>query len=141
MNKKTIDNVGDYLKSNGIKPSFQRIRIFEYLLNSKEHPKVDDIYRELIQEIPTLSKTTVYNTLNLFMEKGIVHLVTIEGTENRYDVNIEDHGHFKCEVCGRVFDFEILEGDLKTDLPEGFVISQKDLFFRGTCADCSRKKN
>jgi Fe2+ or Zn2+ uptake regulation protein len=141
MNKKTIDNVGDYLKSNGIKPSFQRIRIFEYLLNSKEHPKVDDIYRELIHEIPTLSKTTVYNTLNLFMEKGIVHLVTIEGTENRYDVNIEDHGHFKCEVCGRVFDFEILEGDLKTDLPEGFVISQKDLFFRGTCADCSRKKD
>jgi len=141
VNKTVIDNVGEYLKSNEIKPSFQRIRIFEYLLNSKEHPKVDDIYRSLISEIPTLSKTTVYNTLNLFMEKGIVHLVTIEGTENRYDVNVEDHGHFKCEVCGRVYDFELLELVLETDLPEGFVVKKKDLFFRGICEECYQKMN
>ena len=139
MKEMKIDNIGDFLKSKNIKPSFQRIRIFEYLMNSKKHPTVDEIYRSLIDEIPTLSKTTVYNTLNLFIEKKIVHMVTIEENEVRYDADISDHGHFKCDVCGRVFDFNANIIELDTDLSESFIINQKDIFFRGICPSCSRK--
>ena len=63
-----IDNIEKYLRDHGISPSYQRKRIFEYLYNSKDHPRVNDIYYALIDEIPTLSKTTVYNTLNLFIK-------------------------------------------------------------------------
>lgn len=135
----TIENVGDFLKSNEIKPSYQRIKIFEYLMNSKSHPHVDDIYRALINEIPTLSKTTVYNTLNLFIEKGIIHMITIDGTEVRYDADLTDHGHFRCESCGRVYDFKVVMREVETDLPDGFIINQKDLYFRGTCPICQKK--
>ena len=54
-----IENVGEYLKSHDIKPSYQRIKIFEYLVEHKNHPTVDMIYKALVDEIPTLSKTTV----------------------------------------------------------------------------------
>ena len=64
-----VENVGEYLKENGIKPSYQRMKIYEFLLQNRIHPTVDTIYRALNKEIPTLSKTTVYNTLNLFIEK------------------------------------------------------------------------
>ncbi|MBE9492712.1 MAG: transcriptional repressor, partial [Bacteroidetes bacterium] len=57
-----IENVAQYLKSHGIKPSYQRVRVFEYLIKNKSHPTVDTVYKALADEIPTLSKTTVYNT-------------------------------------------------------------------------------
>jgi len=135
----TIDNVGDFLKSNNIKPSYQRIKIFEYLLHSKDHPHVDEIYRALIDRIPTLSKTTVYNTLSLFIEKGIAHMITIEGNEIRYDADTSEHGHFKCDSCGRVYDFDAEFLDIETNLSESFIVSQKDIFFRGICPACNIK--
>ena len=57
-----------YLQGYGIKPSIQRIAIMDYLLTHKTHPSIEEIYLALCDEIPTLSKTTVYNTLKLFAE-------------------------------------------------------------------------
>ena len=102
-----IENIGDYLKSHDIKPSYQRIKVFEYLMQHKNHPTVDMIYKSLVDEIPTLSKTTVYNTLNLFIEKQIAVVIVIEENETSYDVDINFHGHFKCETCGCVLDVDI----------------------------------
>lgn len=64
--KEELLDIGEYLKSKGVRPSEQRIRIFKYLYVNKNHPTVDMIYRELVQKMPCLSKTTVYNTLNIF---------------------------------------------------------------------------
>ena len=85
---KDIGKVDEYLSSKGIKPSYQRIKVFDYLLNNKTHPTVDNIHQELVGEIPTLSKTTVYNTLKLFQEKGIVLIINIEDNETRFDADI-----------------------------------------------------
>ena len=97
-----IENIGEYLKAHEIKPSYQRIKIFQYLVENKNHPTVDMIYKALCTEIPTLSKTTVYNTLNLFIEKKIVNVIVIEENETRYDSVMAVHGHFKCEKCGKI---------------------------------------
>lgn len=131
-----IDNVGDFLKSHEIKPSFQRIRIFEYLLNHRVHPTVDDIYQSLVAEIPTLSKTTVYNTLNLFIEKKITQLITIEENEARYDALTSVHGHFKCEKCEKVYDFETDISHIDTTEISKFQVNQKHIYFRGICEKC-----
>ncbi|MBR4922900.1 MAG: transcriptional repressor, partial [Bacteroidaceae bacterium] len=53
----------EYLLSFGIKPSVQRIAIMDYLMTHRTHPAIDEIYLALCEDIPTLSKTTVYNTL------------------------------------------------------------------------------
>ena len=67
----------DYLLSYNIKPSVQRIAIMDYLLAHKTHPCIDEIYMALCDDIPTLSKTTVYNTLKLFVEHGAALMLTI----------------------------------------------------------------
>ena len=63
-----IENISKMLQEKGVSPSIQRIKILQFIFDNKHHSSVDSIYQELIHEIPTLSKTTVYNTLALFVE-------------------------------------------------------------------------
>ena len=135
-----IENIGEYLKNNGIKPSYQRIKIFQYLVEKKNHPTVDMIYKALCSEIPTLSKTTVYNTLNLFIEKKIVNVIVIEENETRYDSVMGVHGHFKCENCGKIFDVDISNGVVGNKELENFEIKEQHYYFKGICKDCSNNK-
>jgi Fe2+ or Zn2+ uptake regulation protein len=131
-----IENISEYLKSHNIKPSYQRMKIFEFLLDNRTHPTVDEIYQTLVKEIPTLSKTTVYNTLNLFVKEKITLLITIEENETRYDADTDIHGHFKCEKCGIVYDFSTDISELTIKELDNFQINQQDIYFKGLCVNC-----
>jgi Fe2+ or Zn2+ uptake regulation protein len=134
-----IEKISSYLKSHEIRPSYQRVKIFEYLVVNKNHPTIDTIYKSLAPEIPTLSKTTVYNTLNLFVEKKIAIVILVEENETRYDADTSIHGHFKCEECGNVIDLRIeME---KIEIPElnKFQINEHHLYFKGVCDKCLAK--
>jgi len=102
-----IDEVSELMKRNNISPSVQRISIYKYMIDNKNHPTVDMIYKALEKKIPTLSKTTVYNTLNLFIEKGIVIEIKIDKNEMRYDADVSIHGHFLSEKTGEIHDFDV----------------------------------
>lgn len=132
-----IENIGEFLKDNKIKPSYQRLKIYEYLMGTTAHPTVDMIYKALMPEIPTLSKTTVYNTLNLFVENGIAQLITIEENESRYDADISLHGHFKCDQCGMVYDFDVEQSAFNFKGLEGFEVAEKHVYFKGLCKNCN----
>lgn len=136
-----IENVSEYLRSNGIKPSYQRMKIFEYLISKKNHPTVDTIYKALIDEIPTLSKTTVYNTLSLFIEKKIAIVIVIEENETRYDADVNLHGHFKCEKCGDVLDIDISMDEINFSQLDEYQINEHHLYFKGICSNCLKKIN
>lgn len=131
------NRIDEYLKKHDIKPSYQRIKIFECLIKHRNHPTVDMIYQELVNEIPTLSKTTVYNTLKLFIEKKIVLLINIEDNETRYDGDTSFHGHFKCRKCNEVY-------DIKTEIPvlkelDDFKIEEYHLYIKGICKKCIKR--
>lgn len=136
-----LDSVGKYLMEHNIKPSYPRIKVMEYLLTRKNHPTVEQIYEGLVKEIPTLSKTTVYNTLSLFTDAKIARSVTIEDNEVRYDADISNHGHFKCDVCGNVFDFHVKIEDTKTEGLEHFDIRERNVYYKGTCSTCLNDNN
>ena len=134
-----VSNIDVYLREKGVKPSYQRKRIFEYMMSFHNHPSVNDIYEALIDEIPTLSKATVYNTMNLFLSHRLIEILPIDTNEARYDVfNPKEHGHFKCEVCGNIFDVNIKINveDLSDDLI-GFKVDAEIYNFRGTCRACN----
>lgn len=80
-----FDSAIEALKSRGVQISYQRMRILSYLTQTIIHPTAEDIYLALKSEIPSLSRTTIYNTLNLFVEYGIVRILPIDDTEMRYD--------------------------------------------------------
>ncbi|RLD67066.1 MAG: transcriptional repressor [Bacteroidetes bacterium] len=139
--KISINNTEQHLREHKIMPSVQRIRIFDTLLGTTEHPTVDTIYQSLAKEIPTLSKTTVYNTLKLFQEKGLVIVVNIEDNETRYDADTSFHGHFKCQSCGSVIDFAISKEDRKINSLKGFQVDESHFYLKGICKKCINKQS
>ena len=92
------------LRACGISPSPQRVGIYGFLKTHPIHPTADLIMKELKPHLPTLSLTTVYNTLKLFVSKKLVSEVIIEDGELRFDADMKDHAHFKCLKCQQVFD-------------------------------------
>ena len=127
-------SVTKLLLDHEIRPSVIRIMIYEFLKNTKSHPTVDDIYQEIQPLAPTLSRTTVYNTVKLFSDKGLLKVLPIEGTQIRYDADTNFHGHFLCNNCKKVFDFEINKSN-ESGL-DGFSIDQREVFYSGSCKEC-----
>ena len=74
------------LEEKGIKPTYQRLKVFEYMnRNTVNHPTVEMIYERLLKDIPTISMTTVYNTLSAFLEKGLVEIL-LENIDRNKDI-------------------------------------------------------
>ena len=95
-----------------IQPSLQRLQILAYLV-SHYHPTAEEVYSHLYDELGTLSKATVYNTLNLFVTAGLVKPLRIDERQMRYDMVTADHGHFQCDACGEIYDFPLDETSIK----------------------------
>ena len=129
------------LVNHGVHPSVQRIAIMKYLMEHRTHPTGDTIYTDLLPTLPTLSRTTVYNTLELFCEKNAAKSLTIDRRNIRYDGCVEPHAHFMCRCCGRVFDLEINE-HLRAHLYDcdSFSVEKVELNFTGLCAECHEKE-
>ena len=134
--KPSYDAMAGALIKKNIRVSSRRKKILEYLCLNPDHPTVEQIYSSLKKEMPHLSRTTVYNTLRVLLEAGLVRLLTIEDTETRYDVMTEDHGHFKCDACGTIFNFGINPGALVPEDLSGFEITDKNVYFKGICPKC-----
>jgi Fe2+ or Zn2+ uptake regulation protein len=134
-------SLADKLIKQHIRPSYQRIKILEYLLDNRIHPTADQIFNAVHAHIPTLSKSTVYNTLNVFMEANLVRAVIIDGNEVRYDINGEEHGHFQCESCGRIYDSYMNIDALNADDLNDFAIKDKNVYFKGICPQCRQNRN
>jgi Fur family transcriptional regulator, peroxide stress response regulator len=126
------------LEDKGIKPTFPRLKIFEYLLAAMNHPTVEEIYRHLIKEIPTISKTTIYNTLQNFVESSLV-VQLLSGSQARYDALVKPHHHFVCSDCGKVTDIDIVCPNLCRKEIEGHLIKEIHGYFLGTCSKCRAK--
>lgn len=127
------------LVSRKVKPTFQRLVIMEYLLNNKTHPTADKVYSDMVKKIPTLSKTTVYNTLNTLTDEGLVVQIGITGTEARFDSTLENHHHFLCEKCGKIIDIDIKCPNCRTESMEGHHIREIHGYFKGTCRNCLKQ--
>lgn len=130
----------DYLLRHGIKPSIQRMSIMSYLLEHRTHPTADEIYNSLHPLMPTLSKTTVYNTLKLLADCGAAQQLTIDERNSCFDADINPHAHFLCTRCGKVYDVKLTNIHLEQEakIPNGFEVDEAQLYFRGYCPKCAK---
>ena len=136
MTENKYTKIREILDESHVKPSINRIKIFEYLMNNKSHPTVDEVYKSLKGELPTLSKATVYNSFKAFLDAGIVKAINLEGQEARFDYKTEGHGHFKCEKCEKIYDFDIMLEDKVSEELKGFSIKETEVLIKGICKDC-----
>lgn len=128
------------LTDRSITPTYQRLKILEYMnKNIKKHPTVEMIHEELLKDIPTISLTTVYNTLNTFLKKGLVDGITITGTETHYDLDVSSHHHFLCKNCGQIIDIGVqcVYAEGKKTVVGGNKIEEVHGYFKGICKECS----
>ena len=128
------------LQERGIRPSIQRVEVLRYLMGVTTHPSVDTIYQALQEQYPNMSRTTVYNTLELLDSKGLV--LTLDFGEGflRYDATTEPHSHFMCNACGQVTDIFESPKDCESMLPKGYVLKGAALYLHGLCNHCAQKK-
>ncbi len=124
------------LRERGVNPSHQRVRVLAHLLANQDHPTAESIHKALLPEMTTLSKMTVYNTLRVLLDAGLARIVHIEDNETRYDVVTGEHGHFKCEDCGAIFDFKVEMDPLSAGELPGFRIRERNVYFKGICPKC-----
>ncbi len=127
-------NAAERLADKAVRPSMLRIAVLEYLMQTKAHPTIDEIYSALHLRIPTLSKTSVYNITKLLTEKGLTKAITIDEKQIRYDADVSMHGHFLCECCGSVSDFSLT--GISDGALDGFSIRTKEVYYSGICKNC-----
>lgn len=96
------------------------------------------IFSALQPENPSLSRTTVYNTLELLKEHNLVISLDMGEGYLRYDADMSKHSHFKCEKCGKVFDIPSTPPIAESIVPEGFTLKASALYMFGLCKKCSK---
>jgi Fe2+ or Zn2+ uptake regulation protein len=99
-----MKDVISILRQCDIQPTPQRIAVVESVLKSKSHPSADDVLNSARRKCPTVSRATVYNTLNLLVEKGLLSVQTIREGAVIFDPNIEKHHHLIDIDTGRIYD-------------------------------------
>ena len=117
----------------------QREAILNVLCGVNSHPTADWVYDEVRKVIPNISKGTVYRNLKILREDGKISELNLNGTVSRYEGNQENHYHFRCEKCGRIFDLdEPVNNEINERIAKrtDFKVSYHQLEFLGLCKDC-----
>ena len=133
-------NTITYLQEHGIHPSIQRIAIMEYLLKHRTHPSVEAVYASLHPKMPTLSRTTVYNTLKLFARCGAVRMLTIDEHNVCFDGDMQPHAHFLCRVCGRIYDVPLQAEPVPLPDLGDYDLEELHYYYKGVCPSCKMRQ-
>jgi Fe2+ or Zn2+ uptake regulation protein len=119
------------LRARGQRVTLPRLMVHRVVTSAPQHVTADDIHADL----PSLSFATIYSTLDLLEELGLVRRVSTLGGSAVYDSRTEAHDHALCRVCGRLFDLETTAVPA-TATPRGFTVERTQLQVVGVCADC-----
>jgi len=118
----------------------QRREVYEVLMEERDHPTATEVFLRAKRRVPTISLATVYNCLERLVECGLAKQVNVEREATRYCPNLEDHGHFVCGRCGKVFDVPMAAGadpGRCWNVPEDFTVIRGEITLHGICADCN----
>lgn len=125
-------DIAGILEQHGIQPSAQRVAVAEYVLHTSEHPSADRVWTAVQESFPMISRATVYNTLHLFVEKGLLRELHIAPDSVLFDPKIDRHHHFIDDDTGRIHDvpWDQIEVSNTRPLP-GFEIHDYQVVMRG----------
>ena len=128
-------------KEKGLKLTPQRKVIFDILAESNRHLTVDDIYQKARTVYPMLSPATVYRNVEQMVDAGLLTHLELSGASMRYDTNLDEHHHFVCDKCGKVFDLYLKDFSYEVDSEKSHIddvrVDSKQLYLHGTCGECS----
>ncbi len=127
-----MTDLSTQLQEHGVVPTPQRLEIARILLDRPQHLSADQILDRLRRDGSRVSKATVYNTLHLFGEKGLIREVNVDPTRTFFDSTTRPHHHFYNVDTGELSDIpdsEIRVLDLPS-LPEGTEQESVEILIR-----------
>lgn len=139
MKRLSPNDLDELARERGLNLTPQRRAIVEYLHMAANHPTADDVFEAVNNRFPMTSRATVYNTLRLLSDAGLLQEVSEDGV-SRFDPVLDPHHHFVCRVCGQMDDvaasaFESLSGVTL----QGRRVESYEVTVRGVCAACAKR--
>ena len=129
----------ELLREVGLVPTIQRLAILDWLSSTDQHPTADQVLAAIRKEYPSISRATVYNTLDALTKAGMVLRLSVDPTVARYDADLGPHAHFRCRICERIYDIPV-DGEGTLDgSPDGHLIESVRTYAYGICAACRTK--
>ena len=131
------------LREKGYKATPQRIAISRFALHNHTHPTAQSIYGEVKKVYPTVSLATIYKTVQILKEVGLIQELNLPKDQTRFDPNMEPHAHLVCLRCNSISDWmdpmisKIVE---RVSNEAGFVARGQNLNILGICSSCGRKR-
>jgi Fur family peroxide stress response transcriptional regulator len=138
-NKKGDRWLNEQLANSGFRFTTQRQRVYDVLLQKRDHPTAEEVFLRAKEALPDISMATVYNCLDALVTCGLARQVSLERGAARYCPNMREHCHFYCDTCDHVFDIE-LEREAGITLPKGFTGERYDVAIHGRCPACGGGK-
>jgi Fe2+ or Zn2+ uptake regulation protein len=135
-------DLAEALRARGRRVTSQRLVVLRELRRLGSHVTAEEVHAAVAESLPGVSAPTIYATLDLLVELGLVRRFATGGTAQLYDARQEPHQHVVCRSCGRVED---VDADLDVTLPEaaaaasGFQDLTAELVLQGLCGDCARR--
>src|SRR5689334_20774011 len=124
--------LSEALRARGQRVPLPRLMVHRFVASAPQHVTAENIHDEL----PSLSYGTIYSTLELLEDLGLVRRVSTLDGAAVYDSRTDPHGHAVCRRCGRLFDIDA--GEARTAAPRGFTVEQATVQLIGVCASCRR---
>lgn len=136
------DLINQKLAEKGFRLTKQRQAVLEVLQETKSHPDANWIYQEVRKIIPEVSLGTIYRTLGILREAGLILELDYGSSLSRYNGNVAHHYHVTCTKCGRITDIDLLaltELERQAKGETDFAITGHRLEFYGLCPDCQEQ--
>lgn len=140
--ERRINRFKQELKRAGVKLTHQRIEVYHELAKSGDHPDAETLFKRLRERLPTISLDTVYRTLWLLLDLGLITTLGPSRIGTKFDANLDSHHHFVCSKCGMTRDIYSEEFD-RLQAPRSANSYGKaettHVEVRGVCFQCSEK--
>ncbi len=135
-----LNHLKEICRESGMRMTHQRLEIFKEVAQTGDHPNVDQVYSGVKKRLPTISLDTVYRTLWMLVNMGLINTMSPSRNRTRFDANLDDHHHFVCIKCGMTRDFYNKEFN-KLSIPETMsefgTHRQTQVEVRGVCHQCN----
>ena len=137
----TSEMIRERFKAKGLKTTLQRTAIYKALAETTSHPTADDLFRQVSQDYPMISQNTVYYTLSVLRDAGLVQEVNFWHDRARFDANIAPHHHLICLACRSITDLSdqrLNKLASAASIPKDFQVLGHQVEFRGYCGACQK---
>ena len=119
------------LREAGIQPSAQRLAVGAFVLDTCSHPSADQVLAAVKPSQPSLSRATVYNTLHLFAQRGLLQELLIAEGRVVFDPKIDPHHHFVDDDTGEIVDVAFDAVDVVQKNIDGLDVRDVQVVLRG----------